>query len=88
MSLLSFVMPRMFGESFEGIKMLFSNYSKMVRFLLFCVFHSFISLFFHNFRKDGGNYGTNFVNDVTEDDCRLHRLFVTFKRLLDELKQN
>ncbi|KAM7452234.1 ATP-dependent helicase smarcad1 [Porites harrisoni] len=29
MSLLSFVMPRMFGESFEGIKMLFSNYSKM-----------------------------------------------------------
>ena len=58
MSLLSFVMPRMFGESFEGIKMLFSNYSKMVRFLLFCVFHSFISLFFYGFRKDGGNHGT------------------------------
>ena len=52
MSLLSFVMPRMFGENFEGIKMLFSNYSKMVRFLLFCVFHSFISLSFNNFRKE------------------------------------
>ena len=75
MSLLSFVMPRMFGENFEGIKMLFSNYSKMVRFLLFCVFHSFISLSFNNFRKDGGNHG----NDMTDVDCRLYRLFVTFK---------
>ena len=28
------------------------------------------------------------LNDVTEDDCRLYRLFVTFKRLIDELKQN
>lgn len=84
MSLLSFVMPRMFGESFEGIKMLFSNYSKMVRFLLFCVFHSFISLFSYNFRKGGGNHG----NDMTDDDCRLYRLFVTFKRLIDDVKQN
>ena len=24
------------------------------------------------------------LNDVTEDDCRLYRLFVTFKRLIDE----
>lgn len=30
MSLLSFVMPSMFGESVQGIKLLFSN-SKMVR---------------------------------------------------------
>ena len=84
MSLLSFVMPRMFGENFEGIKMLFSNYSKMVRFLLFCVFHSFISLSFNIFRKDGGNHG----NDMTDDDCRLYRLFVTFKRVINELKQS
>ena len=58
MSLLSFVMPRMFGESFEGIKMLFSNYSKMVSFLSFCISRFFISLFFYNLRKGRGNHGT------------------------------
>ena len=28
------------------------------------------------------------LNDVTEDDCRLYRLFVTFKRAINELKQS
>jgi len=70
------------------LKELKCSFPTTVKWYVFCysVFSilSFLSLSI----TSGKTEETMALNDVTEDDCRLYRLFVIFKRLIDELKQN